>query len=113
MHIMIQEISPKDTLSLLQENNAILIDVREKEEWDQERITSAQHYPLSTFAENIRDIQVPNGYAIVFHCLVGGRSKKAAQLFSMYGNIENHTLYNMTGGINQWKADQLPDYQGS
>jgi len=97
---MITEIPPVDALEKLKNNEAILIDVREQEEWDDHRIAGAVHMPLSKFHNDVDTID-SQGKDIVFHCLMGGRSLKAAMHYVETQN-PNHAVYNMTGGIKLW-----------
>lgn len=106
---MIQEITPQDAFNALKNETAILIDVREQDEWDTKHISYAQHWPLSQFTDAVDDLVIPDNKAVIFQCLVGGRSQRAAQIFSMYANDKNHTVYNMVGGLKEWESQNLPE----
>jgi len=83
----------KDSLPTVKENitakKAILVDVREKEEWDSGHIADALLLPLSSL-EEARDVktslkQLPKDRIIYTHCAVGVRSLKAAELLKKHG----------------------------
>ena len=98
-----------------QENGIqIPIDVRRDDEWRVEHIDTPApenpiHYPLS-------DLQDPNGLQIflstydgeeiVLYCRTGSRSVTAANI--LISNGFNGTVYNMLGGINEWKSAGYP-----
>ncbi|MGB1077358.1 MAG: rhodanese-like domain-containing protein [Bdellovibrionales bacterium] len=100
---MIEEITPDEAKRMLENDEAILIDVREQEEWNEGRISYASHAPLSRFHELVNDLEIPDGKHIIFQCLAGGRSMKAAQFFEQHIQPDNE-IYNMAGGIKVWKA---------
>lgn len=87
----------------LDEGSAVLVDVREAIEWQQERIEGAALVPLST----LRPDQIPAepGKNLVLHCAVGQRSFLAGQVLMQAGFP---TPYNLTDGIEGWKAAGLP-----
>ena len=86
----------------LDEDAAVLVDVREAIEWTQERIAGARLVPLST----LRPDQVPAepGKKLVLHCAVGQRSFLAGQVLMQAGFP---TPYNLSEGIEGWKAAGL------
>jgi rhodanese-related sulfurtransferase len=81
--------------ALLSQENVTLIDVREKDEYQQANISGAILMPLSTFDP----YHLPQGGKIIVHCKRGGRSQSAIMKISNYENLE---IYNLTGGIDAW-----------
>jgi molybdopterin/thiamine biosynthesis adenylyltransferase/rhodanese-related sulfurtransferase len=78
--------------------NALLIDVREKEEWDIAHIPQAKLVPLQTiptYAPNL-----PKDTQIIIHCKAGMRSAKACEYLSSIG-FEN--VVNVTGGMDAFQ----------
>lgn len=78
--------------------NAILIDVREKDEWDIAHIPQAKLVPLQsipTYAPNL-----PKDTRIIIHCKAGMRSAKACEYLTSLGfeNVEN-----VTGGMDAFQ----------
>ncbi len=101
----IVETDAADVQSWLENDEAILIDVREDEELQQARIpTNAVHMPLSRFDPE----QVPDadGKKLVFVCAQGIRSFQAGQYLLDQGLITE--AYNLTNGIAGWHQAGLP-----
>lgn len=96
---MIEQITP-DQLSSFE--NAIIIDVREKEEWDAGFIEGARHLPLSILMEN-PETDLPRDKDIILYCAKGMRSQYAAEMLRAQG-YEN--LKNMAGGYDGWRLMQ-------
>lgn len=104
----IKTISPKDAKTLIDKNEAILIDVREDFEHKQENIPCATLIPLNSIGNNTK---IETNKKIIAHCKLGGRSKSACQKLSeLFPNAE---IYNMEGGIEGWKQAGLTCKSGN
>lgn len=86
---------------------ALLLDVREQNEYDEERIPGAQLLPLSELSARFED-DLPQGREIVAQCRSGKRSAQATDFLRAQG----YDVVNMAGGILAWKAEELPTEQG-
>src|SRR2546429_7738153 len=74
----ITEISPTEAAEKSKSGEAVIVDVREKDEWDEEDIPDATHISRGTIELDIEE-KVPDKKArIVCHCGGGGRSQPAA-----------------------------------
>ena len=82
----------------LREDNAVLVDVRETSEFDQEHIPGALLQPMSVFDPELFP-SVP-GKKIVLHCAVGKRSEAAGKMLLNEGHTN---VLHMAGGIQAWK----------
>ncbi len=88
----------------LENNEAILVDVRETSEYEQEHIPGSLLAPLSTLdPERFPRI---DGKKLVLHCAVGKRS--AAARIQLWKTGYQPPAINMTGGIRAWKDAGLP-----
>jgi rhodanese-related sulfurtransferase len=77
----------------------VLIDVREEEEHAEERIPGAALLPLSRFDPALMPRTMDK--KAVLHCLLGGRSMKAARILAAAGFDQ---VFNMEGGLLAWIA---------
>src|ERR1700736_1937843 len=101
----IPEISPEEAAAKLQNREAVVIDVREKDEWDEEHIPHAVNLSRGTIELDIEE-KVPDSNAVIIcHCGGGGRSALAAESLQKMG-YEN--VRSMAGGLKVWKAAGLP-----
>ena len=101
----ITEISPTDAASKIQGENVVLVDVREKEEWDEGHIPEAIHLSRGTLELDIEE-RVPDAETmIICHCGGGGRSALAAESLQKMGY---KNVRSMAGGFKAWKALGLP-----
>jgi len=101
----ISEISPQDTAAKSKTGEATIVDVREKDEWDEEHIPNATHLSRGTIELDIEE-KVPDTNAmIICHCGGGGRSALAAESLQKMGYKNARS---MAGGFKAWKRAGLP-----
>ena len=96
------EHSPTDVHEQLKAGSAVLVDVREVSEYENERIPGAFLMPLSFFDAD-RFPNIPNTRVILM-CAVGKRSAAAAKQLMKAGVRVTH---HMTGGLTGWKESGL------
>ncbi len=88
-------------------SDVLLVDVREPGEFRGERIAAAISVPLSRFKPEA----IPaSRKTLVLMCQSGNRSRQAATLLEEAG-ISG--FYQLEGGLNAWKAAELPVVKGS
>src|SRR5689334_14634739 len=101
----ITEISPQDAAAKLNSGDAVVVDVRDKDEWDEAHIPGATHISRGTIEFDIEE-EVPDRSAmIICHCGGGGRSALAAENLQKMGY---KNVRSMAGGFRAWKAEGLP-----
>lgn len=94
------------------DGNQIPIDVRRNDEWIPEHIDTpfpedAQHWPDLQNGDNLtKFMDVFRGKQVIIYCRTGGRSFNAVKLLIDHGFTG--TIYNMIGGITEWKKQLLP-----
>ena len=101
----ITEISPQDAIAKLNSGEAVIVDVRDKDEWDEGHVPGATHMSRGTIELEIEEkIPDPNAM-IICHCGGGGRSALAAESLQKMGY---KNVRSMAGGFKAWKAAGLP-----
>jgi sulfur-carrier protein adenylyltransferase/sulfurtransferase len=96
----IPEVDPADVRAQLG-NGAVVIDVREAEEWSTGHIPGAKHVPKSFLESRIEGSAPERDQHVILYCQSGNRSAWAARTLIDdlgYSNVES-----MTGGITLWK----------
>jgi len=82
-------------------NGVVLVDVREGEEFERERIPGAKHVPRAYLESRIEGAVSDRDTHVVLYCASGQRSALAADTLKEllgYTNVDS-----MTGGITLWK----------
>ena len=88
------EATPQQTSAAVRSGEAVLIDVRETWEWNQERIDGAILIPLSEVPHRMDEI--PDDRDVYVHCRLGGRSARAVEFLQENGRPR---AINVLGGI--------------
>jgi len=101
-----RNISPQQAHQWLSSDEAILIDVREPDEFRTEHIAYALSLPLANICELPRHLKMPQGRKIIFQCLRGKRGEQACALVPQ--SDVPCDVYNIEGGIDAWKEAGLP-----
>lgn len=94
----LKTIDAHKTHGLLKSGEAVLVDVREPDEWIKEHVPEAHLVPLSGF--NPDDFPKDHDKIAIFHCRSGGRTEAAATQILRTGFRE---VYQLEGGIQRWR----------
>ena len=86
---------------------ALLLDVREDDEWAAGRAPAAVHLPMGQVVDRIGEL--PADRTIVCICRAGGRSGSVALHLGGTG----YDVRNLAGGMQAWAAADLPVVDGS
>ena len=98
------EISELDARAAQELPDAVWIDVREADEWQEGHIPAARHVPRG-FLESRIETTVPDKSAeVVLYCAAGNRSAFAAKTLEELGYTRVHSLI---GGFTDWKRNGL------
>lgn len=97
----VPEVDPAEAQALV-EGGALLLDVREDDEWAAARAPGAVQIRLGTLLERLEEI--PRERKIVAVCRRGSRSMQAANVLVARG----YDVVNLAGGMQAWSAAGMP-----
>jgi rhodanese-related sulfurtransferase len=97
----VADIDPAEARRLV-EGGAVLLDVREDDEWEAGHAPEAVHLAMGLVAEQIDT--VPTDRTVVCVCRVGGRSGAVAASLAGAG----YDVRNVDGGMLAWEQSGLP-----
>ena len=95
----ITEVDPQEVQSQLG-NGAVIVDVREQQEFEQSHIPGAKHVPRGHLESRIESAAKPGDH-VVLYCASGNRSALAAK--TLQEELGYEDVSSMTGGITLWK----------
>ena len=101
----ITEISPADAELKAKNGAAVIIDVRDKDEFDENHIPDALNLSRGTIEFEVEEKFPDRNAEIICHCGGGGRSALAAESLQKMGY---KNVRSMAGGFRAWKAAGLP-----
>lgn len=104
---MVDTISPRQAMDWLASGRAVLIDVREPDEFAAGHIPYALSAPLARTAAILRDMNLPADRTIIFQCQKGARGGQACAAVGAAGP-QGQPVFNLDGGIEAWTTAGLP-----
>ncbi len=97
----VKNIDAKTLKKWLENNEAIVVDVREPAEHEAEKISGSNLLPLAKVCKS--SLPKYENKKLVLHCRSGKRSASACQ--KLLGEDSNLEIYNLEGGISAWSAE--------
>lgn len=94
------DLDPGRAAELLERGEAVLLDVREPQEWAAGHAPLAEHLPLGLLSPEA----VPQDRPVIAVCRSGNRSGKAAGTLAAAGV----RVHNLAGGMKAWSQAGLP-----
>jgi rhodanese-related sulfurtransferase len=98
-------INPAIATQLINRDNALILDVREDNEYRDGHIINSLHIPVSYLSDRLKELEKYKDKPIIVGCRSGQRSSHACTILKKQGFT---TVYNLSGGIMAWKNDNLP-----
>jgi len=93
------QITQEAAKEMMENEDVIILDVREAEEYDSGHIPEAMLFPVDTMDEESLAEKLPDKEAVILvYCRSGNRSKRAAQLLADHGYSRVYEF----GGILTW-----------
>lgn len=103
---MAKSISVLEAAQLVEDGDAVLLDVREQDEWLYVRAQQALHIPMRQLSTSTD--RLPGQGTIACICHVGARSAVVADALVGAG----YDAVNVAGGMDAWEAAGLPVERG-
>ena len=101
----ITEISPTDAELKVKSGDAVIVDVRDKDEFEENHIPDALNLSRGTIEFEVEEKFPDRNTMIICNCGGGGRSALAAESLQKMGYKNVRSL---AGGFRAWKAAGLP-----
>lgn len=101
----IREADCTAALQLINHKDAVVLDVREPDEFKSGRLLNAKHIPLGKLRDRIGELERYRDTPMVVVCRSGNRSATACALLSREGFTQ---VYNLAGGMMAWQKAGLP-----
>lgn len=101
----IVKVNPLQALQLINHQDALVLDIREANEYKAGHISEARHLPLSKLNERLNELQKFKNRPIIVCCQTGARSSGACALLKKNGFA---TVHNLSGGLPAWQNANLP-----
>ena len=107
----VNAITVEEARELLASGKAVMIDVREQDEWNAARIEGATLAPLSQMPQAWDTLDLPKDKTIIVQCKSGGRSGRVCEYVGPAAK-DGQPVVNLEGGIMAWHQAGYPIIQG-
>ena len=101
----VKEVDTAAALQLINHKNALVLDVREQNEYDAGHILNAKLIPLGKLKERVGELERFKEQPVLVVCRSGNRSGTACFLLKKQGFPH---AYNLAGGVQAWQKNNLP-----
>ncbi|HKC22914.1 MAG TPA: molybdopterin-synthase adenylyltransferase MoeB [Gaiellaceae bacterium] len=101
----IAEIDAAPARELVEGREALVVDVREQDEWDEGHIPGAIHIPRGNLESRIERAAPDTTKPVLLYCSVGNRSAFAAKTLEEMGYED---VVSLAGGFTDWKRNGYP-----
>lgn len=102
-------VSVADAVQKMNREKAVLVDVREANEYAAEHVVQARHVPLGEVEQKLAQVAKNKQAPVLFICVSGARSGRAAAIARKLGYEQ---ALSVAGGMGAWRRANLPVVTG-
>jgi rhodanese-related sulfurtransferase len=99
------KISAQGAVSLINRDEAIVVDIRDRKEFGEGRITGSVNIPLSSLKSRAAELNKHKNKQIIVADKMGQHSAMAVKQLNAEGFAN---VVRLNGGVSDWKASNLP-----
>lgn len=98
-------VGPQQAVMLINREEGIVLDIREKKEFEEGHIVDAINIPVAKLKQRLVELKKHKEKPVIVACKMGQHSPEAAKFLQEDGFTK---VYRLSGGITEWKAQTLP-----
>jgi len=98
-------ITPIQGTKMINHDDAVVIDVREVNEYSDGHIINSVHIPLSSLKTRMSELEKHKANKVIVACRSGHRSSHACANLKKAGFEQ---VFNLSGGVMAWESANLP-----
>ncbi len=99
------QVDPTAAIRLMNNDDAVVVDVRETADFKNGHIKNAKNIPMSALKQELDSVAAGKDMPVLMYCRSGNISGKACRLLKRSGFTNVH---NLAGGILGWQDANLP-----
>ena len=101
----VSSLSAAEALRLINDQEALILDVRDGNEYKEGHIPQARHIPLGALRDRLGELTKAKDKPIVVYCRNGATSQAACAQIKKSGIAD---VYSLSGGLSAWQEANLP-----
>ncbi len=100
-----KEIGNNEAVRLMNSEDALMLDVREHNEFKDGHVINAVHIPLGVLESRLKELETHKEKPVIVYCRTGQRAAKAGAVLRRQGF---KSIYKLNGGMLAWSDAGLP-----
>jgi len=100
-----KSVSPQGAVTLINRNDGIVIDLRDKKEFEVGHIVDSVNMPYAKLAQRLTELEKHKEKPLIVVCKLGQQSGMAVKQIQAAGFSD---VYKLSGGMSEWRAQSLP-----
>lgn len=98
-------VSPQAAVMLVNRSKGVILDTRERVNFEKGHIVDAINIPLAKLKERITELEKNKDNPIIVVCQMGHQAADAVKMLEAEGYSQ---ISRMSGGMGEWQAQSLP-----
>ena len=98
-------VSATDAVQLINRHDAVIVDIREPNEYAASHIINSRNVPLKELDSRVKELARFKEKPVIVTCDTGNRSRGGVAALKKLGFTQ---VYNLTGGLGAWQQAGLP-----
>ncbi|MCK7544261.1 rhodanese-like domain-containing protein [Marinobacter bryozoorum] len=100
-----KKVSAQQAVNLINRDEAVVVDIRDRKEFNEGRITGSIHIPLNAIKDRAGELKKHQDKTVIVVDKMGQHAAMAVKQLNAEG-YDN--VVRLSGGIGDWKASSLP-----
>lgn len=100
-----KSVSPQQATLLVNREGGVILDIRERKDFERGHIVDAINIPLAKLGDRIAELDKKKEAPVVVVCQMGQHSGEALKALQSRGFTQ---VYRMSGGMSEWTGQSLP-----
>lgn len=100
-----KEVGANEAVRLMNNEEALMLDVREEGEFKDGHVINSVHIPLGVLESRLKEIEAHKEKPVIVYCRTGQRAAKAGTVLQRQGF---KSIYKLNGGMLAWSDAGLP-----
>ena len=100
-----KSVTTAEATRMINKESALILDIRNKKEWDTGHIANSRHIPFADLDRRITELDNYKEKPIIVVCNLGQTAGSAGKKLKIAGFTQ---VARLSGGITEWKAQHLP-----
>ncbi len=98
-------VGPQQAVMLINRSNAVVLDIRDKKDYDGGHIVDAINIPMNKLGQRITELEKYKERPMIVVCKMGQQASDACKTLQTAGYSQ---AVKLNGGLTEWKAQSYP-----